>query len=258
MPTQRLQKILAAAGFGSRRACEALILAGRVQVNGRLAAIGDKADAALDQVTLDGEPIVSEQLTYVMVHKPRGVVSSLAANDGRRTVRDLVPVTGRLYPVGRLDVLSEGLILLTNDGDLTNRLTHPRYGHDKEYHVLVTGQVDERQLNAWRRGVLIKDEEGRLESTQPARVEVMSASKSTAGTRLRVTMREGKKHQIHRVGQALGLRVARILRVRLGSLRLGDLKAGEWRRLTPSEVRALRAAAATTYPSARRGKERAA
>jgi len=130
MSTERLQKILAAAGFGSRRSCEEMVIAGRVRVNGKVAKLGDKADLAADVVTLDGEPIAPEKLTYVLLYKPRGVVSSLDAQGDRRTVRDLVPLSERLYPVGRLDALSEGLILLTNDGDLTNRLTHPRYGHE--------------------------------------------------------------------------------------------------------------------------------
>ena len=130
MSSERLQKILAAAGFGSRRSCEEMVIAGRVRVNGKVAKLGDKADLAADAVTLDGEPIAPEKLTYVLLYKPRGVVSSLDAQGDRRTVRDLVPLSQRLYPVGRLDALSEGLILLTNDGDLTNRLTHPRYGHE--------------------------------------------------------------------------------------------------------------------------------
>ena len=237
MPSERLQKILAAAGFGSRRACEALIAAGRVRVNGKVAKVGDKADLAVDKVALDGEPIAAEKLTYVALHKPRGAVSSLRAQSDRDTVRDLVPIPGRLYPVGRLDAMSEGLILLTNDGDLTNRLTHPRYGHDKEYRVLVHGQPNPQVLQIWRRGVVIKGEEGNSERTAPADVEVDSSEGDNIW--LRVIMREGKKHQIRRTGEALGLRVVRIVRVRMGTLRLGNLKPGEWRHLTASEVRSL-------------------
>ena len=140
MAAERLQKILAAAGHGSRRACEELIAAGRVRVNGAVATLGAKADPARDKITLDGDPVQAEQTVYIVVHKPRGIVSSLEPQGDRRTVRDLVPVPERLYPVGRLDVMSEGLVLLTNDGELTNRLTHPRYGHEKEYRVLVIGQ----------------------------------------------------------------------------------------------------------------------
>lgn len=247
MPTERLQKLLAAAGLGSRRACEALITAGRVRVNGQVALLGQAADPAADVITLDGEPVVSEKPLYILLHKPRGVVSSLSAQGDRRTVRDLVPVPGRLYPVGRLDLHSEGLILLTNDGDLANRLTHPKFRHDKEYAVLVTGRPSENALRAWRRGVVITDEDGRPERTLPAGVEAGPSRPglsraSDRGTWLRVTMREGRKHQIRRVGEALGLSVARIIRVRIGPLRLGRLKAGEWRYLTRSELRNLQAA----------------
>ncbi|MBI3240991.1 MAG: rRNA pseudouridine synthase [Chloroflexi bacterium] len=237
MPTERLQKILAAAGFGSRRACEDIIAAGRVRVNGKRAVVGDKADLTVDKVTLDGDPVAAETLTYIVVNKPRGAVSSLRAQGDRDTVRDLVPVPGRLYPVGRLDAMSEGLVLLTNDGDLTNRLTHPRYGHEKEYRVLVIGRLDQQALQVWRRGVVIQDEEGNSERTGPAKVDVDSAEGD--GTWLRVIMREGKKHQIRRVGETLGLRVARIVRIRLGTLRLGTLRPGQWRHLTASEVRLL-------------------
>ncbi len=237
MPSERLQKILAAAGFGSRRACEDIIAAGRVRVNGQRAVVGDKADPALDKVTLDGDPVVAEKLTYIAVNKPRGAVSSLRAQGDRDTVRELVPVPGRLYPVGRLDALSEGLVLLTNDGDLTNRLTHPRYGHEKEYRVFVLGSLDQQALQVWRRGVVIKDEEGNSERTGPAKVDVDSAE--GGGTWLRVIMREGKKHQIRRVGETLGLRVTHIIRVRLGTLRLGSLKPGQWRHLTDSEIHSL-------------------
>ena len=237
MRAERLQKILAAAGFGSRRSCEEMVIAGRVRVNGKVAKLGDKADLAADAVTLDGEPIAPEKSTYILLYKPRGVVSSLEAQGDRQTVRDLVPLSERLYPVGRLDALSEGLILLTNDGDLTNRLKHPRYGHDKEYRVLVLGNVDQESLNAWRRGVVIEDENGKRERTAPAKVEVLE--RSGEGTWLRVIMREGKKHEIRRIAQSLGLHVARLIRVRMGTLTVGELKSGEWRKLTGDELREL-------------------
>lgn len=237
MSSERLQKILAAAGFGSRRSCEEMVIAGRVRVNGKVAKLGDKADLVADAVTLDGEPIAPEKLTYVLLYKPRGVVSSLEAQGDRRTVRDLVPLSERLYPVGRLDALSEGLILLTNDGDLTNRLTHPRYGHDKEYRISVLGNVDQESLNAWQRGVVIEDENGKRERTAPAKVDVLE--RSGEGTWLRVIMREGKKHEIRRIAQSLGLHVARLIRVRMGRLVIGALKSGEWRHLTSEELREL-------------------
>jgi len=176
-------------------------------------------------------------------------VSSLEAQGDRDTVRDLVPVPGRLYPVGRLDAQSEGLIILTNDGDLTNHLTHPRFGHEKEYRVLVAGGVAPEVIDIWRRGVVIKDEEGNPERTAPAKVEV--ESRSGDGTWLKVIMREGKKHQIRRVGETLGLPVLRIARERVGTLRLGNLKPGQWRRITPAEVRSLLESAAAPKPRPR-------
>ncbi len=237
MPSERLQKLLAAAGYGSRRACEDYIAAGRVRVNGKVAALGAKADPKVDRITVDGEPLAVEKTTYIILYKPRGVVSSLNPQGERDTVRDLIPVAGRLFPVGRLDIESEGLILLTNDGELTNRLTHPKFGHTKEYLVEVLGSPTHETLQIWRRGVVIKDEEGRAEKTLPAQVQV--ESRDGNATTLRVTMREGKKHQIRRIGQTLGLPVRRIIRVRIGPLRLGKLKPGEWRHLTRKEVQEL-------------------
>lgn len=249
---ERLQKILARAGRGSRRACEELILQGRVTVNGRQAGLGQKADPARDKITCDGELLSkAEALTYIVLNKPRGVVSSLAPQGDRQTVRDLVPGEVRLYPVGRLDVESEGLILLTNDGALTDRLTHPRYETEKEYRVLVKGRPDEEQLNAWRRGVMLP-EEGK--PTAPARV---SRERTTeAGTWLSVVMHEGRKHEIRDIGQTLGLRVLRLIRVRLGALRLGSLAPGAWRALNSREVKELRnkARADSVTPRRRRGK----
>jgi 23S rRNA pseudouridine2605 synthase len=233
MPEERVQKILASAGYGSRRACEKYLQAGRVRVNGQVVVLGAKADPVRDKITLDGNPVTVEKFVYIILNKPRGVVSSLNPQGDRKTVRDLVPVEGRLYPVGRLDTESEGLILLTNDGELTNQLTHPRYGHEKEYEVLVDGYPKEDQLSIWRRGVVLDGE-----WTAPAKVRIMK--KGASGTWLSVTMREGRKHQIRRTAQAIGLHVKRLNRTRLGPLRLGDLKPGEWRALRTSEIEMLR------------------
>ncbi len=235
MASERLQKILARAGHGSRRACETLIAAGRLHVNGQLASLGDQADTASDHITLDHNDIdLPEELIYILLNKPRGVESSLAPQTGRKGVRELVDVPGRIYPVGRLDADSEGLMLLTNDGALTNRLTHPRYGHEKEYHVLLDGYPDKRQLATWRRGLILEDGE------KTARARVNLIKKGASGSWLRITMSEGRKHQIRRVALALDLRVKRILRVRLSSLHLGRLQTGEWRVLTSAEIARLR------------------
>ena len=232
---ERLQKILAHAGFGSRRACEDLITAGRVTVNGQVAQIGSKADLQVDQIKLDGKLIKPpEAYRYIILYKPRGVLSTVSSPDPRPTVRDLVPVQGTLYPVGRLDVDSEGLILLTNDGELANHLTHPRYGHEKEYRVLVASHPDEKQLSAWRHGVVMKDGY----HTAPVQVDV--ETNSGKGTWMRVIMKEGRKRQIRDTCRQIGLPVVSIIRVRIGSLQLGKLKPKEWRYLTPAEVKGVK------------------
>jgi 23S rRNA pseudouridine2605 synthase len=235
---ERLQKILAQAGYGSRRASELLIEAGRVRVNGKTAILGQKADPARDQIFVDGKPLAAaEKLIYIALHKPRKMLSTVQAEpgDSRPIVRDLVPVEGHLYPVGRLDFDSEGLVLMTNDGDLANRLTHPRYGHQKEYRVLLARRPDESQLAIWRRGAVMED------GYKTAPAEVRFESTSGKGAWVRVIMGEGRKRQIREIGSLLGLPVVRIVRVRIGELRLGTLRSRQWRYLTPEEVASLKA-----------------
>lgn len=240
---ERLQKILARTGIGSRRACEELIANGRVRVNGVVVTLGSKADPARDQITVDGSPLAqSAPLIYIALYKPHGVISSAISQDQRSSVLDLIPKGRGLYPVGRLDADSEGLILLTNDGDLANRLTHPRYGHEKEYKVLVAKHPDENQLEAWRHGVVMED------GYRTAPAGVRTESSFGKGTWLRIILREGRKRQIREVGARLGLTVVRIIRVRIGSLRLSNLKPGEWRYLTPEEVVALKEQSGTARP----------
>ena len=232
---ERIQKLLAQAGYGSRRACEEFITAGRVRVNGQVATLGQKADPTLDKITLDGKPLpVAEKLTYIALYKPRNVLSVVEGPDQRPTVRDLIPLEGHLYPVGRLDFDSEGLILMTNDGDLTNKLTHPRYGHQKEYRVLLARRPDDAQLATWRRGVVLE------EGYKTASADVRFESTSGKGAWVRVIMGEGRKRQIREIGKLLGLPVVRIVRVRIGSLRLGTLKPRQWRHLTTDEIKALK------------------
>lgn len=232
---ERLQKILARAGYGSRRASEQLITAGRVRVNGVTATLGMKADPERDEISVDGRLLKAEEgLVYIALYKPRGVLSSVSAPDRRKTVLDLVTIPQRVYPVGRLDVDSEGLILLTNDGDLANKITHPRYGHEKEYRVLVARRPDEEQLEAWRHGVVLEDGY----KTAPAEVRFESAFGK--GAWLRVVMREGRKRQIREIGARLGLPVVRIIRVRIGSLQLGNLKPREWRYLSEAAISMLK------------------
>jgi 23S rRNA pseudouridine2605 synthase len=232
---ERLQKILARTGLGSRRKCEELISSGRVRVNGQVASLGSKADPEHDRILLDGQLLVSAQeFVYIAVYKPRGVVSTTAEELGRPTVLDLVPFTHRLYPVGRLDMDSEGLVLLTNDGQLANRLTHPRFGHEKEYRVLVARHPDSQQLEAWKHGVVLEDGF----RTAPAAVRI--ESNQGKGSWLRVILREGRKRQIREMGALTGLPVVRIIRIRIGALSLGSLKPKEWRYLDPAEINALK------------------
>ena len=238
---ERLQKILASAGYGSRRSCEELILANRVTVNGQPVHLGSKADIHKDQIKLDGKLIKPpEAFQYIALYKPRGVISAVSSPDPRQTVTDLVPVNAHLYPVGRLDVDSEGLILMTNDGDLANQLTHPRYEHEKEYRVLLARHPDEKQLSAWRYGVVLEDGY----HSSPVQVEI--ESHSGKGTWVRVVMKEGRKRQIRDTCRQIGLPVVNIIRVRIGNLHLGTLKIGQWRPLTPAEIKSLKSPAKTT------------
>ncbi|MFN3309878.1 MAG: pseudouridine synthase [Anaerolineales bacterium] len=232
---ERVQKILARAGFGSRRQCEILILQGRVKVNGVTVGLGAKADPQKDQILLDNQPITTQvPKVYIALYKPRGVVSAASSPEGKKTVCDMVDIGTRLFPVGRLDVESEGLIILTNDGELANLISHPRYGHEKEYRVLVAKRPDEAQLNAWRRGIVLSDGY----RTQP--VDVRIEMTTPKGAWLRVTLREGRKRQIREMGALTGLPVLRIIRIRIGTVMLGNLKPGQWRYLTPVEVKKLR------------------
>jgi 23S rRNA pseudouridine2605 synthase len=231
---ERLQKVMAQAGIGSRRRCEELIAAGRVAVNGETASLGRRIDPANDEVAIDGVKIgVRPDLVYYLLNKPAGVVSTAADPQGRRTVTELVPPQPRVYPVGRLDAATEGLLLLTNDGHLAYRLTHPSFGVDKEYLVHVEGEPGQAAVRRLRRGVPLEDG-----PTAPARVSLIAPGV------LRVTIHEGRNRQVRRMAQAVGHPVLRLVRTRIGPLRTGSLRPGEWRPLTAEEVRSLEQAAA--------------
>ncbi len=221
--------MLAQAGVGSRRACEELIAAGRVEVNGETAQLGRRIDVDHDRVTVDGVPVgVRPGLVYYLVNKPPGVVSTSFDPQGRVTLTSLVPPEPRVYPVGRLDADSEGVILLTNDGDLTYRLTHPSFGVEKEYVITVDGSPKPGAIRQLRRGVALEDG-----LTAPARVSTLGPAT------LRITIHEGRNRQVRRMAEAVGHPVRRLVRTRIGPLRLGSLRPGEWRPLTTEEVRAL-------------------
>lgn len=227
---ERLQKLLSACGVASRRTAEGYIEAGRVTVNGAVAHLGDRADPERDTVALDGVPLAwTKQCTYLMLHKPRGYVTTLSDEKGRPTVAELTADCGaRVWPVGRLDLDSEGLLILTDDGALTNLLTHPRHETEKEYHVAVTGDV-ERALP-----ILAGPMELDGVPLAPARVRRLRDGL------LSVVIHEGKNRQVRRMCAAAGLTVIRLRRVREGSLTLGDLKPGAWRRLTAEELAGLK------------------
>jgi len=231
----RLQKILSAAGVCSRRQAEEFLRAGRVAVNNMPASLGDKADPERDKITLDGKPVaVRTENLYLMLHKPRGVVTTLSDEKGRPTVAGLVSgCGGRVYPVGRLDMDSEGLLLLTSDGDFAQRLAHPSHQVEKEYHVTVSGQLAGCQER-------LEAVEALEDGTPVARAKVRVLSREKDRWELAVVIHQGLNRQVRRMCAVAGLRVVRLVRVREGPLRLGELPCGQWRRLTPEEAEALR------------------
>ncbi len=254
MPAERLQKIIARAGVASRRSAETLIAAGRVTVNGVAAATGSSADPETDRIAVDGRPLGdAPTAVHLAIHKPRGFLSSARDERGRRAVVDLVPpgAHGRLWPAGRLDVDSEGLMLLTNDGDWANRVLHPRYGLEREYAVLVDPEPDTRTLQQLRRGLTLEDGPARLLTAHraPPPPEIPRDPREQ-GRWLRVRVGEGRKREVRRLFAAAGHRVHRLARVGLGPLSLGGLAAGEWRVLEAAEVDAL-AGGATRSRAAR-------
>jgi 23S rRNA pseudouridine2605 synthase len=227
---ERLQKVLAALGWGSRRACEELIAAGRVTVNGAPAVLGRRVDPERDLIEVDGAPVGARPgLVHYLLNKPAGVVSTAKDPQGRRTVVDLVPAEPRVFPVGRLDADTEGLLLLTNDGELANRVAHPRHGVAKEYLTTVSGgAVSPAAIRRLREGVQLEDG-----PTAPAKV-----SQPEPGV-LRITIHEGRNRQVRRMCEAVGHPVTRLVRTRIGPLRDHRLAPGTWRLLTQDEVRQL-------------------
>ena len=233
---ERLQKILSGRGVASRRKSEELILAGRVMVNGVVAQLGDSADVHIDEILLDGKPIPGpEKPVYILLHKPRGYVTTLSDEKGRKDVSELVADCGvRVYPVGRLDMDSEGLLLFTNDGEFANRLMHPRHQIDKVYHVTVDGCSDDAlkrleqpiELDGYR--------------IQKPGVSVLTPPDSRGCAVLEVVIHEGRNRQVRRMCAAAGMEVRRLVRIAEGSFRLGNLPRGKWRYLTESEITGLK------------------
>jgi 23S rRNA pseudouridine2605 synthase len=231
---ERLQRALARAGFGSRRACEELITAGRVTVDGTIATLGDKVEVETSLVTVDGLDVnLDPNVRYLALHKPAGVVTTMRDPQGRADMRGIVPTDGpRVFPVGRLDRESEGLLLLTNDGELANRLMHPRHAVEKEYLAEVEGRPTARQLARVRAGVELDDGLARAKS---ARIVGSAAGKGA----VRLVMTEGRKREVRRLLREVGLPVTRLIRLRVGPIGLGDLPPGASRELSREEIQAL-------------------
>lgn len=226
---ERLQKVLAATGWGSRRACEELIAAGRVTVNGEVAELGRRVDPQADLIEVDGAPVGAKPgLVYYLLNKPAGVVTTAKDTHDRRTVLDLVPTEPRVFPVGRLDLDTEGLLLLTNDGELAHRISHPSHGVDKEYLAHVRGRLTNGELKQLRDGIELEDG-----PTAPA-----EASQPSPGV-LRLTIHEGRNRQVRRMCEAVGHPVLRLVRVRIGPISDRNLRPGDWRELSTGERNAL-------------------
>jgi 23S rRNA pseudouridine2605 synthase len=229
----RLQKVLAEAGIGSRRVCEELIVRGKVTVDGDVAVIGRRVDPERDAIAVDGVPVPTRAgLVHYLLNKPRDVISTAQDPQGRPTVVDLVPAEPRVYPVGRLDGDTEGLLLLTNDGDLTHRLTHPSFGVEKEYLAEVEGVPTRAALRQLREGVTLDDG-----LTAPARVALAPGGPGRSA--LTIVIHEGRNRQVRRMCEAIGHPVRRLVRSRIGPITDRDLAPGEWRTLTRAEVRSL-------------------
>jgi pseudouridine synthase len=239
----RLQKILSQWGIASRRQAEQMILDGRIQVNGEIVTIGSVADPSLDRITIDGKPITSGDRppkTYILLNKPLGIVSTCADPQGRPTVLDLLPNSlgknGGIHPVGRLDINSTGALILTNDGEFTFTLTHPRHHIPKTYEVLVKGLPPNHVLKAWREGIILDNQR-----TLPAKVRVLGSDGEN--TRLEIILVEGRNRQIRRVAEQLGYPVIKLHRVAIGPIQLhtphSKLSLGEYRYLTTREIKKL-------------------
>ncbi len=231
----RLQKIIASAGVCSRRAAEQLIKNGRVRVNGRVVTeMGAKADARKDKIEVDNKRIDAENLVYIVLHKPRGFVSTLFDPEGRPTVADLVaPIPERLHPVGRLDFATSGVLLMTNDGDLTNTLLHPRSKAPKTYVVKLDSMIDPDELELWRTGIDLEDGK-----TLPADVRLIRHEQGKSW--IEVTLREGRNHQLRRMAAATGFVAMRLARLEFGGIDSEGLKPGKWRPLTVDELRKMK------------------
>ena len=227
---ERVQKILAAAGLGSRRKCEELISQGKVKMNGKTIKLGDKADYEKDIIEVDGKRIKPEEKVYYILNKPKGYVSTVKEKFGMKTIMDLVKVRERVFPVGRLDKDAEGLMLLTNDGELANKMMHPRYETQKEYFVLLDKPFGKEKENMLKRGIVIESRK-----VTPHKIAIQNK-------KVVLTIHEGRKHIVKRLFEKIGFKVKRLVRTRIATLKLGSLQPGKYRKLTQGELSTLRGA----------------
>jgi 23S rRNA pseudouridine2605 synthase len=253
MPLIRLQRFLAQAGVASRRKAEELIVAGRVKVNGQIVTeLGSKVDPDADKVFLGGKRLLVERPVYLMLNKPRGYVTTMSDPEGRPTVRAFLKRAGaRVFPVGRLDFNTEGLLICTNDGDLAHALMHPKHEVRKTYHVKLQGMVARDTVSSWQKGVTLDDGD----RTAPAEVKLLG--NTGKNTWLEVSIHEGKNRQIHRTAEALGFNVLKLTRIGYGGLALDDLRVGTTRELSRDEVDKLRKAAGGTMHTFEKVRKRA-
>ncbi|MBS3123076.1 rRNA pseudouridine synthase [Candidatus Woesearchaeota archaeon] len=226
---QRLQKILASAGIASRRKCEDLIISGKVKVNGQIATIGQQADAERDSILVDDQNILLEKKVYLILHKPQGYVTTVNEPFGMRKVTELIKVKERVYPVGRLDKDTSGILFFTNDGALAHKLLHPSFGVDKTYLVGVDKAFGKKELEVMQQGILVD-----------GRKVAVKAIKLPAPFKISITIHEGRKHIVKRLFEVMGYQVKELCRVSFGPLKLGNLKLGQWRYLNKEEVEELK------------------
>lgn len=252
MPKERVQKIMARAGIASRRKCEEIIDAGRVRINGNVAQLGAKADPNVDIILVDGQRIGEDfQPLYIVVNKPKGVLSANEPqkDDQRPVIREMIDVPGHLFTIGRLDADSEGLMILTNDGAVANKVSHPRYEHTKTYKVTVKGKVSRATIEKWEAGIW-------LDGSRTAACSIRVLDSNRRASTLRIVMVEGRKRQIRRMASDLGHPVIRLVRTQIGQLGLGTLRKGAWYQLDDDEVVAMLTPAAELNMIRKRRRER--
>jgi len=231
---ERLQKILAHAGVASRRKAEELITQGKVEVNGNMVTeLGAKADPEIDVIWVSGRPIAKEKKIFIMLNKPKGYISTVSDERGRKTVLDIVPKSARLYPVGRLDKNTRGLLVLTNDGELAYRLTHPKFEVEKTYHAIVEGEIGEKAIERLQKGVYLGEKK-----TAPAKVKVLFKDKQKSGVEIKI--HEGMKHEVREMLYRVGHPAIELTRIKFANLSLGTLKTRAWRYLTKEEIDGLK------------------